>query len=51
MALWCGARLAAGMLDSWRCVTLRVCLLWWRFTAAGAMLVLFLVAGFPYVFR
>jgi cytochrome c oxidase subunit I+III len=51
MALWCIARIACGMLDSWRCVTLRVCLLWWRFTIAAAALVLFLVAGFPYAFR
>jgi cytochrome c oxidase subunit I+III len=51
MAIWCGARLVLRMLDSWRCVTLRVCLLWWRFTAAATALVLALVAGFPYVFR
>jgi cytochrome c oxidase subunit I+III len=51
MALWCLARLALGRLDSWRCVTLRVCLLWWRFTVAAAAVVLVLVAGFPYAFR
>ena len=49
MALWCLARLALGMIDSWRCLTLRICLLWWRFTAPVTVLVLFLVAGFPHV--
>ena len=49
MALWCLARLALGMIDSWRCLTLRVCLLWWRFTAPVAVLMLLLVAGFPHV--
>ena len=51
MAIWCVARLAIGMLDSWRCVSLRVSMLWWRFTAAITVLVLMLVAGFPYAFR
>jgi cytochrome c oxidase subunit I+III len=51
MAVWCIARSALGMLDSWRCLTLRVCLLWWRFTVAATALVLVLVAGFPYAFR
>ena len=51
MALWCIARSARSMLDSWRCVTLRVCLLWWRYTAAATALVLVLIAGFPYAFR
>jgi cytochrome c oxidase subunit I+III len=51
MALWCLARLWRGMINSWRCVTLRVCLLWWRFTVAAAAVVLALVAGFPYAFR
>ena len=51
MAAWCIARLALGMLDSWRCLTLRVCLLWWRYTVAATALILALVAGFPYVFR
>jgi hypothetical protein len=37
------------MLDSWRCLTLRICLLWWRLTAPVTTLVLFLVAGFPHV--
>jgi cytochrome c oxidase subunit I+III len=49
MALWCLARLWLGMLDSWRCLTLRVCLLWWRFTAPATVLTLLLVAGFPHV--
>jgi cytochrome c oxidase subunit I+III len=49
MALWCLARLAHGMMDSWRCLTLRVCLLWWRFTAPLTVVVLLLVAGFPHV--
>jgi cytochrome c oxidase subunit I+III len=49
MALWCLARLSLGMIDSWRCLTLRICLLWWRFTAPAAVLVLILVAGFPHV--
>ena len=48
MALWCLARLALGMIDSWRCLTLRICLLWWRLTAPAAALTLFLVAGFPH---
>ena len=51
MAIWCVARLALGMLDSWRCVTLRVSMLWWRFTAVTTAVVLMLVAGFPYAFR
>jgi cytochrome c oxidase subunit I+III len=49
MALWCLARLALGMIDSWRCLTLQVCLLWWRLTAPAAVLTLILVAGFPHV--
>jgi cytochrome c oxidase subunit I+III len=49
MAVWCIARLALGMMDSWRCLTLRVCLLWWRFTALTALLILLLVSVFPYV--
>jgi cytochrome c oxidase subunit I+III len=48
MALWCLARLTLGMIDSWRCLTLRICLLWWRFTVPVAVLTLFLVAGFPH---
>ncbi|HEU4630045.1 MAG TPA: cytochrome c oxidase subunit I [Gemmatimonadaceae bacterium] len=49
MALWCLARLALGMIDSWRCLTLRICLLWWRFTVPAAVLTVALVAGFPHV--
>jgi cytochrome c oxidase subunit I+III len=49
MALWCLTRLALGMIDAWRCLTLRVCLLWWRFTAVTTLLVLLLVAAFPHV--
>jgi cytochrome c oxidase subunit I+III len=49
MALWCLARLAFGMLDSWRSLTLHICLLWWRLTAAATVMVLALVAGFPRV--
>jgi cytochrome c oxidase subunit I+III len=49
MAVWCTARLGLGMLDSWRCLTMRVCLLWWRFTAPATLLTLLLVAGFPHV--
>ena len=49
MALWCLARLWLGMLDAWRCLTLRICLLWWRFTVAATVLALFLIAGFPHV--
>jgi cytochrome c oxidase subunit I+III len=37
------------MIDSWRCLTLRICLLWWRFTVPAAVLTLVLVAGFPHV--
>jgi cytochrome c oxidase subunit I+III len=48
MALWCLARLGLGMIDSWRCLTLRVCLLWWRFTLAFAAVALLLIVGFPY---
>jgi cytochrome c oxidase subunit I+III len=51
MALWCLARLALGMIDSWRCLTLRVCVLWWRFTTPVAAFALLLVAGFPHAFR
>ena len=49
MALWCLLRLALGMIDSWRCLTLRICLLWWSLTAPAAVLALLLVAGFPHV--
>jgi cytochrome c oxidase subunit I+III len=49
MALWCLARLWLGMIDSWRCLTIRICLLWWRLTAPVTVLALFLVAGFPHV--
>jgi cytochrome c oxidase subunit I+III len=49
MAAWCLARLAFGMMDSWRSLTLRVCLLWWRFTAPLTVLVLLLVTGLPHV--
>jgi cytochrome c oxidase subunit I+III len=47
MGLWCVARLALGMIDSWRCLTVRVCLLWWRFTAIIVVATLLLVSGFP----
>jgi cytochrome c oxidase subunit I+III len=36
-------------MDSWRALTLRLCLLWWRFTAPVVALTLMLVAGFPHV--
>jgi cytochrome c oxidase subunit I+III len=49
MALWCLARVVLGMIDSWRCLALRICLLWWRFTAPVTVLTLILIAGFPYV--
>ncbi|WP_414476024.1 cytochrome c oxidase subunit I [Microvirga sp. M2] len=49
MALWSVARLSLGMIDSWRCLTLRICLVWWRLTAPVTGLALFLVAGFPHV--
>jgi cytochrome c oxidase subunit I+III len=49
MALWCLVRLAFGMIDAWRSLTVRICLLWWRFTAAAAVLALFVLAGFPHV--
>jgi len=49
MALWCLARLVLGMIDAWRSLTLRICLLWWRFTAAASVLALALVAAFPHV--
>ncbi|KAB0265565.1 cytochrome c oxidase subunit I [Microvirga brassicacearum] len=49
MALWCLLRLGLGMIDSWRCLTLRICLLWWRFTAPVTALVLLMIAGFPHV--
>jgi cytochrome c oxidase subunit I+III len=51
MALWCLLRVVAGMLDSWRSVTLRVCVLWWRFTVLATAAVLILIAGFPHAFR
>lgn len=51
MALWCVLRLGLGlgMIDAWRSLTIRVCLLWWHVAAPGAILVLILVAGFPHV--
>ncbi len=51
MALWCLARLWLGMLDAWRCLTLRLCALWWRYTAAISAITMTLVAGFPYAVR
>jgi cytochrome c oxidase subunit I+III len=51
MGVWCFLRVLFGMLDSWRCVTLRICLMWWRFTVVMTAAVLILVAGFPYAFR
>jgi cytochrome c oxidase subunit I+III len=48
MSLWCILRQAFGMLDAWRCLTLRICLLWWRFTGPAAALTLLLMAGFPH---
>jgi cytochrome c oxidase subunit I+III len=51
MALWCLARGVLGMIGPWRCLTLRICLLWWRFTAPVTVLTLVLVAGFPHVVR
>jgi len=49
MALWCLVRSALGMIDPWRCLTLRICLLWWRFTAPATVLTLILIVGFPFV--
>jgi cytochrome c oxidase subunit I+III len=49
MGLWCLLRLGLGMIDAWRCLTLRVCMLWWRFTAVSMAIGLLLVAGFPHV--
>jgi cytochrome c oxidase subunit I+III len=49
MALWCLLRLGLGMIDSWRRLTVHVCLLWWRLTAPATVLVLGLVTGFPRV--
>lgn len=49
MALWCLARLALGMIDSWRCLTIRICLLWWRLTAPVTVFMLLLIAAFPHV--
>jgi cytochrome c oxidase subunit I+III len=49
MALWCVARIALGMLDSWRCLTLRICLLFWRFTVLATLITLLLVAVWPHV--
>ncbi len=51
MGVWCLLRPLVGILDAWRSVTLRVCLLWWRFTVVATAAVLILIAGFPYAFR
>ena len=48
MAGWCLVRLALGMIDGWRALTLHICLLWWRFTAATALPIVALATGFPY---
>jgi cytochrome c oxidase subunit I+III len=48
-ALWCLARLGLGMLNGWRSLTLRMGLLFWRFTAPVVAVLLLLVAGFPHV--
>jgi cytochrome c oxidase subunit I+III len=47
MAVWCLARLSLGMLDAWRCMTLRICLVWWWFTLGLGLVTLLLAAGFP----
>jgi heme/copper-type cytochrome/quinol oxidase subunit 3 len=49
MAVWCVARILLGMIDAWRSLTLRICLLWWVFTMLAGVLTLALVAGFPHV--
>jgi cytochrome c oxidase subunit I+III len=49
MALWCLLRVILGMIDDWRCLTLRIALLWSRFTTAAAIITLVLVAVFPHV--
>lgn len=49
MALWCLTRLAFGMIDAWRCLTLRICLLFWQLTAPVTVLIVILLAGFPHV--
>jgi cytochrome c oxidase subunit I+III len=51
MALWCLARLALGMINPWRCLTIRICLLWWRLTAPVTVFVLILIAAFPHAVR
>ena len=48
MSLWCIVRQALGMVDAWRCLTVRICLLWWRYTAAAAALGIFLITAFPH---
>jgi cytochrome c oxidase subunit I+III len=47
--IWCLVRLALGMIDAWRSQTLRICLVWWRFTTPVTILALLLIAGFPHV--
>jgi cytochrome c oxidase subunit I+III len=51
MALWCLARLATRRIDSWRSLTLRICLLWWRYTAPATAIVIIVIAGFPHALR
>ncbi len=51
MALWCLARLWFGMLDAWRCLTLRICALWWRYSAVSAVIGMTFLAGFPHAVR
>jgi cytochrome c oxidase subunit I+III len=49
MAIWCAARVTLKMIDPWRCMTLRISLVWWRFTALATLLVILLIAAFPHV--
>jgi cytochrome c oxidase subunit I+III len=48
-ALWCCLRLALGMVDSWRSLTLHLAVLWWRFTGPSVALLIVILAGFPHV--
>jgi cytochrome c oxidase subunit I+III len=48
MALWCIARIAAGLLYPGHTMTLQLCIGWWRLTLASGALILLIITGYPY---
>jgi cytochrome c oxidase subunit I+III len=48
MALWCIARIAAGLLYPGHTMTVQLCCGWWRLTLLSGLLVLLILTGYPY---